>query len=124
MNPNPRIPYRFSGQGVDLKPHAKGRILVHLVVNVEHWVFDAAMPRTLITPAAWQRNDSRCAKFLVGRVRHALWLASHLKSHYRAGINGINQHQRECHRRLPAGGRGHAPSWLGVHRPWDAPENP
>jgi allantoinase len=50
MNPNPRIPYRFSGQGVDLKPHAKGRILVHLVVNVEHWVFDAAMPRTLITP--------------------------------------------------------------------------
>ena len=46
------------------------------------------------------------------------------ESIYRAGINGINQHQRECHRRLPAGGRGHAPSWLGVHRPWDAPENP
>jgi peptidoglycan/xylan/chitin deacetylase (PgdA/CDA1 family) len=26
------------------------RILVHLVVNVEHWQFDHAMPRTIITP--------------------------------------------------------------------------
>jgi allantoinase len=50
MNPNPRIPYRFSGHGIELNPHPKGRILVHLVVNVEHWVFDAAMPRTIITP--------------------------------------------------------------------------
>lgn len=47
---NPRIPYRFSNEGPPLAPHAKGRILVHLVVNVEHWQFDAAMPRTIITP--------------------------------------------------------------------------
>ena len=60
MNPNPRIPYRFSGQGVDLKPHAKGRILVHLVVNVEHWVFDAAMPRTLITPPHGKKRFPMC----------------------------------------------------------------
>ncbi len=26
------------------------RILVHLVVNVEHWQFENAMPRTIITP--------------------------------------------------------------------------
>ncbi len=25
-------------------------ILVHLVVNVEHWVFENPMPRTIITP--------------------------------------------------------------------------
>jgi peptidoglycan/xylan/chitin deacetylase (PgdA/CDA1 family) len=47
---NPRIPYRFSDEGPALQPHAKGRILVHLVVNVEHWEFDAPMPRTIITP--------------------------------------------------------------------------
>src|SRR5690606_32960892 len=32
-------------------PPFKGkRILVHLVVNVEHWQFEHAMPRTIITP--------------------------------------------------------------------------
>jgi peptidoglycan/xylan/chitin deacetylase (PgdA/CDA1 family) len=47
---NPRIPYRFSNEGPALAPHAGGNILVHLVVNVEHWEFDAPMPRTIITP--------------------------------------------------------------------------
>ncbi|MES2978892.1 MAG: polysaccharide deacetylase family protein [Pseudomonadota bacterium] len=47
---NPRIPYRFSDEGPALAPHAGGNILVHLVVNVEHWEFDAPMPRTIITP--------------------------------------------------------------------------
>jgi peptidoglycan/xylan/chitin deacetylase (PgdA/CDA1 family) len=47
---NPRIPYRFSDAGPALQPPAAGRIIVHLVVNVEHWQFDAAMPRTIITP--------------------------------------------------------------------------
>ncbi len=47
---NPRIPYRFSNEGPTLVPPPEGNILVHLVVNVEHWQFDAPMPRTLITP--------------------------------------------------------------------------
>lgn len=47
---NPRIPYVFSDDGPALKAHADGPIMVHLVVNVEHWQFDAAMPRTIITP--------------------------------------------------------------------------
>jgi peptidoglycan/xylan/chitin deacetylase (PgdA/CDA1 family) len=47
---NPRIPYRFSNEGPALAPHADGSIIVHLVVNVEHWQFDAPMPRTIITP--------------------------------------------------------------------------
>jgi len=47
---NPRLPYRFSDSGPALKPPAEGSILVHLVVNVENWVFDASMPRTIITP--------------------------------------------------------------------------
>ncbi|UOD51088.1 polysaccharide deacetylase family protein [Orrella daihaiensis] len=47
---NPRVPYRFSDAGPALKAHVNGPILVHLVVNVENWSFDAAMPRTIITP--------------------------------------------------------------------------
>jgi len=47
---NPRIPYHFSDDSPALRPHAQGNILVHLVVNVEHWQFEAPMPRTIITP--------------------------------------------------------------------------
>ncbi len=47
---NPRIPYRLSPSVAPLPPFQGKRILVHLVVNVEHWVFEQAMPRTIITP--------------------------------------------------------------------------
>jgi peptidoglycan/xylan/chitin deacetylase (PgdA/CDA1 family) len=47
---NPRIPYRMSSSRPPLPPMHGKRILVHLVVNVEHWQFENAMPRTIITP--------------------------------------------------------------------------
>jgi allantoinase len=47
---NPRIPYRLSTERAPLPPYKGKRIIVHLVVNVEHWQFDRAMPRTIITP--------------------------------------------------------------------------
>ncbi|MFZ2737392.1 MAG: polysaccharide deacetylase family protein [Burkholderiaceae bacterium] len=47
---NPRIPYCFSNEGPRLNPPNEGSILVHLVVNVEHWQFEASMPRTILTP--------------------------------------------------------------------------
>jgi peptidoglycan/xylan/chitin deacetylase (PgdA/CDA1 family) len=47
---NPRIPYRMSSERKTLPPLEGRTILVHLVVNVEHWVFENAMPRTIITP--------------------------------------------------------------------------
>lgn len=47
---NPRVPYRFSDDRAPLTAHPRGRIMVHLVVNVEHWQFDQPMPRTIITP--------------------------------------------------------------------------
>lgn len=47
---NPRIPYRMSSERAPLPPFQDRRIIVHLVVNVEHWQFDQPMPRTIITP--------------------------------------------------------------------------
>jgi peptidoglycan/xylan/chitin deacetylase (PgdA/CDA1 family) len=47
---NPRIPYAFSNDGPALRPANGKPILVHLVINVEHWQFEAGMPRTIITP--------------------------------------------------------------------------
>jgi allantoinase len=47
---NPRVPYRLSSARPPLPGLRGKRIIVHLVVNVEHWQFDEPMPRTLITP--------------------------------------------------------------------------
>lgn len=47
---NPRIPYRLTSDRPKLPPFQGKKILVHLVVNVENWQFDHAMPRTIITP--------------------------------------------------------------------------
>lgn len=47
---NPRIPYRLSSERPPLPPLQDKRILVHLVVNVEHWQFDQPMPRSIVTP--------------------------------------------------------------------------
>ncbi len=46
---NPRIPYRLASNRTPLAPRNGKPLLVHLVVNVEHWRFDQAMPRKLIT---------------------------------------------------------------------------
>jgi peptidoglycan/xylan/chitin deacetylase (PgdA/CDA1 family) len=47
---NPRIPYFFPEDRPPLAAPPGGPIMVHLVVNVEHWQFDAPMPRKIITP--------------------------------------------------------------------------
>jgi peptidoglycan/xylan/chitin deacetylase (PgdA/CDA1 family) len=47
---NPRIPYRLSSARPKLPDFNGKKILVHFVVNVEHWQFENAMPRTIITP--------------------------------------------------------------------------
>ncbi len=47
---NPRVPYAFASDRPLIAPPPGGRILVHLVVNVEHWQFDQPMPRTILTP--------------------------------------------------------------------------
>ena len=47
---NPRIPYRLSSANPKLQPLHGKRILVHLVVNVEHWVFENPMPRQILSP--------------------------------------------------------------------------
>jgi len=47
---NPRIPYRFSTSRPKLNPPEGKPLIVHVVVNVEHWPFTEPMPRTLITP--------------------------------------------------------------------------
>lgn len=72
MSSNPRIPYRLSTSRPPLAAPGGKPLMVHLVVNVEHWRFDAAMPRTLLTPPhgraqvpdvpnfAWAEYGMRC----------------------------------------------------------------
>ncbi len=50
---NPRIPYEMASQRKPLPPPQTSTggkpLIVHLVVNVEHWRFDNPMPRKIIT---------------------------------------------------------------------------
>ena len=46
---NPRIPYQMSSSRKKLAPPSGKPLIVHMVVNVEHWSFDHAMPRKIIT---------------------------------------------------------------------------
>lgn len=69
---NPRVPYRMSSERAPLPAPVGKPLIVHLVVNVEHWRFDHAMPRKII-PAphgienvpdvpnfAWAEYGMRC----------------------------------------------------------------
>jgi len=46
---NPRIPYQMASDRPDLTPPDGKPLIVHLVVNVENWLFDNAMPRKILT---------------------------------------------------------------------------
>lgn len=45
---NPRIPYEMSSTRNKLKGPGGKQLIVHLVINVEHWHFDAPMPRKIL----------------------------------------------------------------------------
>lgn len=46
---NPRIPYCLSTDRARLAPPSGKRLVVHLILNVECWPFEAPMPRGVIT---------------------------------------------------------------------------
>lgn len=46
---NPRIPFRLSTDMPALTPPSGRPLMVHVVVNLEHWPFDQPMPRSLFT---------------------------------------------------------------------------
>ncbi len=46
---NPRIPYEMASERPTLTPPDGKPLMVHLVVNVENWLFDNAMPRKILT---------------------------------------------------------------------------
>lgn len=68
----PRIPYELSSARPRLEPLEGKPLMVHIVVNVEHWPFDHKMPRTILPPLhgreqvpdvpnfAWAEYGLRC----------------------------------------------------------------
>ncbi len=72
MSTNPRVPYQLASQRAPLLPPDGGRLIIHVVVNIENWRFDHGMPRKLL-PAphgvetvpdvpnfAWAEYGMRC----------------------------------------------------------------
>ncbi len=64
---NPRIPYRLTSDRPILKPmtvNGKPKpLMVHLVVNVEHWQFTEPMPRKIITPPHGKETEPDIPNF-------------------------------------------------------------
>lgn len=64
---NPRVPYRFSTDRAPLTaPTISGRprpLIVHVVVNVEHWQFNEPMPRKIITPPHGKETEPDVPNF-------------------------------------------------------------
>lgn len=72
MMANPRTPFRMSSARPHLEPLEGKPLMVHIVVNVEHWPFDQKMPRTILPPPhgldqvpdvpnfAWAEYGLRC----------------------------------------------------------------
>ena len=56
MSSNPRIAYRLSSTRATLAPPGGKPLIVHLVVNVEHWQFDQAMPRKILSAPHGREN--------------------------------------------------------------------
>ena len=48
MQSNPRVPFQLSSQRRKLAPPNGKPLIVHVVVNVEHWQFDQPMPRMIM----------------------------------------------------------------------------
>ena len=46
---NPRVPFVLADERPPLAPPQGKPLIVHVVVNVESWPFDSAMPRKLLT---------------------------------------------------------------------------
>lgn len=69
---NPRVPYELASVRPRLEPLEGKPLMVHIVVNVEHWPFDQKMPRTVLPPPhgreqvpdvpnfAWAEYGLRC----------------------------------------------------------------
>jgi peptidoglycan/xylan/chitin deacetylase (PgdA/CDA1 family) len=47
---NPRISFQLSSERPTLAPPGGKPLIVHIVVNIEHWPFDRPMPRQIFTP--------------------------------------------------------------------------
>jgi peptidoglycan/xylan/chitin deacetylase (PgdA/CDA1 family) len=47
---NPRIAFELASSRPRIAPPAGGSLIVQVVVNVENWPFDRAMPRTILPP--------------------------------------------------------------------------
>ncbi|MBL8381632.1 MAG: polysaccharide deacetylase family protein [Burkholderiales bacterium] len=64
---NPRVPYRMSSERPPLPPPVVGGrprpLIVHVVVNVEHWRFEEPMPRKIITPPHGKETEPDVPNF-------------------------------------------------------------
>lgn len=60
---NPRVRFELSGARAPISPPQGRPLIVHIVVNIEHWPFDKPMPRSLIAKPHGQSRGPDIANF-------------------------------------------------------------
>ena len=60
---NPRVPFQLESERPALSPPKGKPLIVHVVVNIEHWPFDKPMPRSLIQKPHGQSRGPDISNF-------------------------------------------------------------
>lgn len=60
---NPRVPFQLESERPALSPPKGKPLIVHVVVNIEHWPFDKPMPRSLIQKPHGQSRGPDVSNF-------------------------------------------------------------
>ncbi len=71
--PKHRIPYSAIIDRPPLALPNGARMVVWIIVNVEEWDIERAMPRTVLTPPNGAAPTAGLAKLGMARVRNASW---------------------------------------------------
>ena len=115
MSSNPRVAFRLSTERQMLAAPAGKPLIVHVVVNVEHWQFGPAHAAHHHDAAPWPRRRSRCPQLQLVGVREPLRHAAPPRASRRPRRGRDGERQRRRHRRLPEPRQGDSRRRLGVH---------
>ena len=114
MSSNPRVPFELSTDRAALPAPDGKPLIIQLVVNLENWRFDEAMPRKLLTPPHGRET--------VPDVPNFSWAEYGLRSGLPRIIGALNQYglKATCSINASVVGRLNLHQWIVTKRPHGA----
>ena len=122
MTSNPRIPYQMSNErpsldGINGKP-----LIVHLVVNVEHWLSEQNMPRKYLTAPHGLEQIPDIPNFSWAEYGMRSGMPRLLDCFDRRGLPASVSLNAGVIDAYPSCAVAMRDAGVGIHRPWGTPE--